>query len=862
MKIHSSLKTEDKILLKNSGDGNCAIYAICQVLGIEENPENLKNTRELLCKKVIAFKKLAAAIDNDSIKNAVKEIFEDWAIFKAVVSEYCKNSLNAPGINDESKTSIKSCEDSLSKADSWDSLENYKEIAKIVGGDFGISFEYISNDHTLGSNCSNTVYKEHASKDGTWLNNHEINAYLLSKGYVFLKQEILNDNKGTILAYKNARTHESIFLHNNSVDQGANNSIGLHWQAIKPNCEINNIEDLVDHMKEQDNLESKIKNYSAKGTAQKGHPNQNGALMKMKTKKYNFEEESGDSDEDEYGSEYPKSPYDPYEEEYSDIVYSSSHIGKRVLTDIQLNLNTDKIDNNDYIVPFFCGMPFTSDIPNSDRRNFAKKLMLLNPGLSEETKDIIKKSLGLEKTENVDDWIKSLYSDSVMLSSGTKKGGMKGIIEVSNPEATLDSSANTLKEFIKKQYTNDTNRVKTAVKRYVDDYGKNLQECWKWLQKSENENKELEKYTSGYPFVSTSKTPDHAVKFGFGAVCCDKKLEPEYGYKEQNKALPKKRLAGFVYVIKKNANDLLEELKTGEAFDVHSLQGYSIKHDGNTVLCDSHNRSQIEITFTGSIQKEDILAVIPLIYPNFSKPFDINYHKNVLHYNEKKYSSNDILNCLNPIKLSQPSNPSMDSSLFAALRNSYYHITDKVILNFLGNNTVSIKDTVTLQELLEAKNSITPKQELLEAKNSITPNFVFKNDFTLIKYDNGTLYEITVSKKCTNMHKILDYPNNLKKSSSPVNTPNPKVVNLDYTSKPDPQSPYKGEQDPISEINQQFGSLSIKEKTTPKVLNFNSEEYKTEGTEALPLENLLECVQSEDIDSKLIGNESTDYGLN
>lgn len=548
----------------------------------------------------------------------------------------------------------------------------------------------------------------------------------------------------------------------------------------------------------------------------------------MKTKKYNFEEESGDSDEDEYGYGYPTLDYDPYEKEHSDIVYSTAHIWKRVLKDIQQDYSSLKIDNNEYVVPLFCGMPFTSDIPNSDRRDLAKKLMLLNPGLSEETRNVIKKSLGLEKTENIDDWIKSLYSDSVMLNSSTKEGGMKGIIEISNPEAKLNSDANKLKEFIKDQYTKNDNNVKTAVKRYVDNYNQNLQEAWDWLQKTatENENKELENYTSGYPFVSTSKTPDHAVKFGFGSVCCDNKLEPEYGYYEQNKALPKKRLAGFLYVIKKSAYELLEGLKAGEAFDVFSLRGYG-SDSSSMSYCDVNYKKQLEITFVGAITKGDILAIIPLTYPNFSKNFNEYYHGAALHFSKEDYSKNCTIIKTNIIhknnKLYENDNQitltrdlGKPNAFYAKLLNSFCKVTDSLLSKVLNT------------------------EQIVSIESS---------EFDFVKYDLNYDYTITSSDFTSPNHKML------RKSYS-KNTPTKEIVKTHndvaerFSNKEDTRSPSKVKQDSMSELNQNFSGLSLEEKATPTKLDFSSEKAEAECIEsALTLENLFECVRSGNIES-------------
>lgn len=95
-----------------------------------------------------------------------------------------------------------------------------------------MQFQAILDDH----NVDESNYRERICADGEWLNNHEVTAFLLRKGYIFDGLEDLRvaGSGGTILKYKNVCKQGKIYLHNDGVDKGIGTvASGVHWQAAE-----------------------------------------------------------------------------------------------------------------------------------------------------------------------------------------------------------------------------------------------------------------------------------------------------------------------------------------------------------------------------------------------------------------------------------------------------------------------------------------------------------------------------------------------------------------------------------------------------------------------------------------------------
>lgn len=236
--INAQLERSPFSFIRNAGGGDCAVYSIRSVLGIRNN---ISEIRKDICNIVEQFGKLSQCIplrgqqlNIKAVKEAYSAIFaDDFQLFKNVIIRYYENSLRNDDNNAETIRGLSENKKSIRTYNDWDDINNWDHIFKTVNT-FDISYDLIIEDHK-GRNSrvvieNYTQYKDYASRGGVWLNNHEINAFLLSKGYVFKNSIVL---KGTVLVYENVRTGESVFLHNNAVDVGDNNAAGVHWQGLQ-----------------------------------------------------------------------------------------------------------------------------------------------------------------------------------------------------------------------------------------------------------------------------------------------------------------------------------------------------------------------------------------------------------------------------------------------------------------------------------------------------------------------------------------------------------------------------------------------------------------------------------------------------
>ncbi len=365
---------------------------------------------------------------------------------------------------------------------------------------------------------------------------------------------------------------------------------------------------------------------------------------------------------------------------------SSAYIWKHVLTDM---MESPAITKNEgtYVIPLFHGVPLMSGLyTHSDRKYVGKKLMLLNPGLTEKTKSIIKKQLG--DSEAPADELKALHS-----RTSTASAGMENLAKIAKADNAilnrLSIIDDTLKSGLQKAFQQNNGIFKAQVVSFVNKFSSDVAHTEVW-QNLTTINKELNndlivKYR--FPLISTSKTADHGVKYGFGINLelprGEGKLEPYY-----NKyGKPQHRLAGFLYVIKENAEGFIKKLKTAEIFDVCSLAGI------NALF-----QKQIEIAYLGGISKENILAIIPLIYPNFSKDFNPSYHSKILSFAEKSaYTRAKTAFCKpeltedGSLVLTQKTktHQGQPNILGACIANIFTHLAEKITVKFVNDVLVS-----------------------------------------------------------------------------------------------------------------------------------------------------------------------------
>lgn len=216
-------------LKNNSGGGNCAVYAICDALNL--SLDDAKNIRREICEIVLACARLEEA-DTNTLKVEFKQIFnENFEIFKSVANHFYAQSISNSDTNEETRLNLICQQRRLVDSLDWENIlnENWQSIFNTVR--FGdVQFRAILDDHMVDEGN----YPEYVLRDGVWLNNHEISAFLLRKGYLFdgIEDRRINNLGGTILKYKNAYTQDNIYMHNNGVDTGVRTvASGNHWQA-------------------------------------------------------------------------------------------------------------------------------------------------------------------------------------------------------------------------------------------------------------------------------------------------------------------------------------------------------------------------------------------------------------------------------------------------------------------------------------------------------------------------------------------------------------------------------------------------------------------------------------------------------
>lgn len=355
----------------------------------------------------------------------------------------------------------------------------------------------------------------------------------------------------------------------------------------------------------------------------------------------------------------------------SDDDHSDAYIWKHVLLDMistETKEESEKYEEDEeetsqetsqetkYVVPLFHGVPFMTNLyTHADRNYVGKKMMLFNySDLQGKTQDIIKEHLkNIEEEANAD--LKAIYSRTSTASAGV--ANMSVIAQDDQALAILKKKNDELKEDLKKAYKADISNNKAVfhgivldfVNQFQDKDGATQKAVWsKIIKLNNNLSHDIIKYR--FPFISTSKTPDHAVRYGFGINLEDKRgedmLNPEY-----NKyGCPKHRLAGLVYVIQEDATSLETSLSSGEIFDVCSLRGPKPAQDQNPQKVNPRFSNQIELAYLAGVDADKVLAIIPLVYPNFSKKFVEGYHNTVYGYTSDNYPKGQTSISINELK--------------------------------------------------------------------------------------------------------------------------------------------------------------------------------------------------------------------
>lgn len=227
---NKDLRTEnlkEYAIKRNSGEGNCAVWAICDSLNISH--DKAQQIRQEISDIVLACASLERSEGPDNVKIAFKRIFnENFLIFKTVALHFYDQCVMNVDTNDETRQNLTVRKELLFGASSWENLTqaDWKSTSNTVRFN-DVQFGAILADHRVDEGD----YQKYVCTDGIWLNNHEVSAFLLRRGYVF---NGIDHFAGTILKYKNVCTQDHIYLHNDSVDDGiGTEASGVHWQAAE-----------------------------------------------------------------------------------------------------------------------------------------------------------------------------------------------------------------------------------------------------------------------------------------------------------------------------------------------------------------------------------------------------------------------------------------------------------------------------------------------------------------------------------------------------------------------------------------------------------------------------------------------------
>lgn len=331
------------------------------------------------------------------------------------------------------------------------------------------------------------------------------------------------------------------------------------------------------------------------------------------------EQESRMNDDDSGDSSDDTSSAHAYREVLREIVKQSQQYqstrelqeeNERVVTFIneQLKKNVDSKHSYELeqllqkiVVPHFHGVPFMhGHYTNKQRRQLFKRIFIESDkgfgGLHSRTSTA---TAGLENLYFLVD-----SDDNVML--------------------TLDKIDDDLKLYLSKCWDRSPDVFFTAIKLYVYNFSDNpIQDFWERLARIIPPHVDIIKYR--FPFISSSKAPDHPVKFALGVnVETQARDEKSLAQGYDQNAKPNHRLTGFLYITFHTLAELLALDHDKKIIDMPKFITYKVVKTGNV-----RTDQQLETTFFAGIDKKNIKAVIPMVYPNLSKPFKAGYHDSI-----------------------------------------------------------------------------------------------------------------------------------------------------------------------------------------------------------------------------------------
>lgn len=284
-------------------------------------------------------------------------------------------------------------------------------------------------------------------------------------------------------------------------------------------------------------------------------------------------------------------------------------------------------------IPLFHGVPFMqSQYTNYQRREIFEKIFTINEKLwGKFSGTMNEEDYSLTPEEKI---IMGIHS-----RTATASVGLQSLYEVATASKSdltrLEKVDNILyNHFAGRDYKP---KFKEAMQKYIFNFATSpIETFWEDiffvtkisptppnLTVVEGLDNSVVKYR--FPIIATSKAPDHAVRFAIGRNVevnrGETPMQPEYN----EDGYPTHRLAGLVYVTLHNLSDLITQEKHHIGVDVkREIRAGNIGNGTNMF------KHQQEYDFLGRIYSDNIIAIVPVIYPNVSKEggsFDIDYHQ-------------------------------------------------------------------------------------------------------------------------------------------------------------------------------------------------------------------------------------------
>jgi hypothetical protein len=273
---------------------------------------------------------------------------------------------------------------------------------------------------------------------------------------------------------------------------------------------------------------------------------------------------------------------------------------------------SEKTDLSNAVTVFFHGVPLMlGQYGNFQRRELAKKLLPANPRIDEEGR--------VSYQENS---VLSIHSRTSTASS--EVSNLHDVVSRPDIISVLFAMDSNLKSYLSRCQEKNKPKFLEAVKVYVYEFADNpIEKFWEILRSIEEPSIDSGIIKYRFPFISVSKAPDHPLKFAVGQnVETQARGELPLNPKYDETGFPCHRLAGFLYVTRHSLADIQNLVNQFSCIDVTQL----VKSGQLSAKGSTRTDYQHEFTFFGGVKAEDVLFVVPVVYPNFKKGFQKGHH--------------------------------------------------------------------------------------------------------------------------------------------------------------------------------------------------------------------------------------------